>query len=887
MKRFVSAILTILMILPLVPSIASAKDSSSVQSGNMDFLKCIGILQSQSVDGTEDLSRMELAKMYYSILTCQDIPEYSSYISPYTDVGEKEFGYVKTVSDMGIMTGVSNDKFGIADTVSYIQLIKTIVSFLGYDAHAGVAGGWPYGYITVANSLGLTENAPADVNVGVTFNAAADVFRLAAEAPLMVRTGFVNETYEKYPGYGYLEYYMGINLKSGIVTSNSTINLDGGLAVDFARVKIGEETMWLSEEALGLYKLIGHSVSAFVSNKSSRAEVVYYELLDNNVYTISADDIISVEKASISYDKNGKEEYIKYDNYSTVVYNGAVVKSYTNETINPFKNKLDGCIVAIDNDNDRVCDVIMVEAYDTFVCGGVYNMVASSEVVSGKLADFSEFGKNTLAVQNVEGDPVNPTDIVQGDTLNCFYDIGGNLTKIVVVIDSGIGVVEEIKNGLSGIESLVIAGKEYRCANSLSSCPDYSKLKPGDKVKYWFNKDYKIGVIQKAEIDFEMALTVDFKENKSLDGGYQIKLFNSNGKFVVYDLSERVEINDKRVDAAKFLDFVGINSQSGKITRQLIRYSLNDDGKLSKIVVADSSKDSNGDYTTDFFVYDDFDGTSSKSYRKELQTFGLKYYVNSKTKIFVIPPESSRDSEKLYTVKNSGYFSNTSYTLKAYGTDKYGSIISAAIHTSSSGTSANLEKSTKLFSISKISQVISKEGDDVIRIDGFYSENSSTAALRSYTVESQEVLNVGKNGSRVDVGDVVVISVDVSDKINKMKLIFDKSEGSLFDMNNPSGSYLVSEQRFVYGDIIYTDGALVTLEVVDADKTIRKESYPISRFKANGVLCETNPRTGNVTHTLKPDDTVIFDRKTYGENCSKALVLLDGAYWVTGIIYND
>lgn len=883
MKKYSSLILSLVIAFSsfCIPSVA--KDTQGEKS-NTGFLRMLDICENENLKDDDILTRNELAKMFYKILSGNPLPEYTEYQSPYDDIGEEEYGYVKLVSEAGIMTGVSNTHFGKDEPVTYIQLLKTVVTLLGYNTHALSRGGWPQGYYTIAAQLGLTQNPPADINYYVTLSGAADVFRLAANAEMMVRTSFnEDEKYEFYKGYGFLEYYMGIVPIDGIVNASSTASIDGTAPCEFGKVKIGSSEMLLSQKAIGIYELIGQSVTVFCNKKSSVYEVKYFEALSTDVKYISADKISNVTPNTIKYFENDKEYTAKYTLGTAVVYNGSLAKSYTPSTINPFNlNSLDGGITLIDNNSDKIIDTIMIDAYESFLCGGVRDMVAISKIISGKLADFSEFGENSLAVLNAVGEPISYKEIAEDDVLNCYYDLKGKLTKIVVTIDYGSGTIEEIVNDGTGVKSLNISGNKYECTSSLSLCPDYSSLKPGDEVTFWFNKDAKIAVIQKGIENTKLALVTAIGKINGLNSKYYIKLFETSGLFSEYALADKIKVNSSvTVEAKDFKSFLG--TENTRVKRQLIKYSLNEDNEINRVKVADSSKDANGKYATDFFIYDGFDGTSAKAYREELYTFGLKLYLESSTKVFVIPPEDKRDTDAAYAIKSRGTFKNNNHKITAYGSDKNSPVADAVIYVGA--VSSNPSSSTKYFAVSSISQSIDENGEEFVKVTGFFGDTGAKGTSGYIKASSMDVLKKGPNGELVGSGDIIKYTTDATGVVNGVTLILDKSENKLHNMSNPNGAFPATGIRYAYGDVISNDGSYITIECKNTDDTITTESYPIYRFTDSSVTGTVNERTGEVSYKAA-NAKDIFDRQTYGPKCTKAFVNVNGPWWIVGILYN-
>ena len=82
----------------------------------------------------------------------------------FTDVPTNHWanGYVAKAAEQGIINGYGNGKFGPSDSVTYVQMVKMLVCAWGYEEDARTAGGWPNGYLSVANSLGIVNTTISD-----------------------------------------------------------------------------------------------------------------------------------------------------------------------------------------------------------------------------------------------------------------------------------------------------------------------------------------------------------------------------------------------------------------------------------------------------------------------------------------------------------------------------------------------------------------------------------------------------------------------------------------------------------------------------------------------------------------------------------------------------
>lgn len=87
-------------------------------------------------------------------------------------------GYIAKATELGVFNGDGTGKFHPTDNVTYEQFIKILVCATGYEIQAQRNGGWPNGYIVVAENLGITDgirfiqtaNAPRSAVAQLIYN---------------------------------------------------------------------------------------------------------------------------------------------------------------------------------------------------------------------------------------------------------------------------------------------------------------------------------------------------------------------------------------------------------------------------------------------------------------------------------------------------------------------------------------------------------------------------------------------------------------------------------------------------------------------------------------------------------------------------------------------
>ncbi len=79
--------------------------------------------------------------------------------SPFSDVPASHWAvsYIAKATELGIINGDGTGNFRPSDSVTYEQIIKMLVCAWGYGNIAEEKGGYPSGYLTMAEEMGFTE----------------------------------------------------------------------------------------------------------------------------------------------------------------------------------------------------------------------------------------------------------------------------------------------------------------------------------------------------------------------------------------------------------------------------------------------------------------------------------------------------------------------------------------------------------------------------------------------------------------------------------------------------------------------------------------------------------------------------------------------------------
>ena len=149
----------------------------------------------------EKLKRREVAHIITRIMKMTNVEIKNSFSDVST--GIEEYYNIGTVQSLGIMIGDENKLFNPENNITSDELVKVLVCLLGYEPLATQKGGYPDGYIKVANEIGLINSKyiPA---IELTTAQSAEMIYTSLSLPLMVQISFgKNAEYAIYDGINY------------------------------------------------------------------------------------------------------------------------------------------------------------------------------------------------------------------------------------------------------------------------------------------------------------------------------------------------------------------------------------------------------------------------------------------------------------------------------------------------------------------------------------------------------------------------------------------------------------------------------------------------------------------------------------------------------------
>ncbi|MBR5504965.1 MAG: S-layer homology domain-containing protein [Clostridia bacterium] len=878
MKKILSVVVSLFLILSIIPVYAdNSTETNIANSPDVAFATSLGILEKGS-DPLSSITRIELAKVFYNIILSQTEGEVgqSKY---FTDVDLEESVYADFAYECSVMNGTGNGLFAPDATVTYAQFIKTVVSFLGYTAVAESKGGYPAGYISVASQLDITSQIPPSYDSVINKNMVASVFKLAGSVPLMnpVTYGDDSGRYEIDNTSNYLNTYMHISRFRGIVTGNYLTDFNFG-SCEHNQVAVNGEVFYVTTESIGLINELGCEVDVYSRDYGSVsvASVIYYELTDvNNKAEISYEAINDFENMALYYGENNKKYVISPT--AKVIYNGTLAASYDKDTINPFAKdtSLEGGIRLVDNNYDNRYDVVMVDAYTSFVVSKVVGNRIFSEFSPYSPIDLgAKFNDGDIEITNVIGQPMKVESIEEGNILSVYRDKNNNVKRMVVTIDTYMGILEEI-NYSSGI--MTVNGFDFTMSAGFLSGNNstYEDLELGKKFTLYFDKEGKVSYVKAAKAKYEIGYLAAYKKSTSLDAVYTLKIFTYSGDFEELQLGKKVKLSDteRTVSAKEAVEALPLNAD-GNI-RQPILYTVNDDGKINWIDWPQGTTPRNGLYTIE-----GFDGSAQELYYRSSQmSFQGKLLLGTGTVIFNIPPAGNETNYDNYYIESTKYYQDGKQecSFEAYGLSETGSPCASIIVEKNAMTKLGMPDLTDVFVVDSVTKAMNEEGVEAYKFTGCITTSATSYFIDEYLVDTVFADGLPERG------DIVRLNV-VNGKVNNVEKVFDfssKDSVPFAKPANPTSSNYTSSVRYMWGDIIYNDKTYIKIKAVYNGK-VTEESYPVNNFSIIEVDFSEDKK-GVVRNSTS---SCVYDTVKYPGFSSKVVIHTYKGNARTMVVYN-
>lgn len=192
MKKIIAFVLVMILCLSVCAVAAPSEEQL------MD-LKKYGIMVGDE-DGNmrleDTITRAEATKMICTILGIS-VDSFANTVEPskFPDVPDSHWAknYINAMKDFAIVEGDEKGNFNPEANITNEEIIKMLITAIGYSPMADQTGGFPMGYTRMAQRIGLTEGLKLDVETPAIRGDVAQMFVTALDTPIMVQTAWSPE----------------------------------------------------------------------------------------------------------------------------------------------------------------------------------------------------------------------------------------------------------------------------------------------------------------------------------------------------------------------------------------------------------------------------------------------------------------------------------------------------------------------------------------------------------------------------------------------------------------------------------------------------------------------------------------------------------------------
>ncbi len=680
-------------------------DTNDNNQESIDVLSSLGIIKGYD-DGQfkpeKTVTRAEITSLIVRMLGLSSINN-TVVDSPYADVPGDHWAIsdIKTATNLKIIKGYGDGKFGPEDEVTYEQAVKMIVAMLGYEPQALKKGGWTEeggfpngdwagGYMQQARDLNVLKNSEMAQTSPAPRKTIAQILYNSLEIDLMEEItvpGAAQPMYEVKAGRNLLNYYLKLTKHEGVVIANSISrleNTESELLDDEIELetKNGDYVTIKMDKLTDIKDMLGVNVYAYTKRDDDNVNnILCHYMPKSKIKTtvLSSEEVIftGVSESAITYEKEdgGRSYKVSLASDPIMIYNGKYIDfdyALDNDLVIPQM----GTITLTDSGNGN--SLINVESYVNYVVKNTdttVNEIFAQIPVNGKtslLLPDDEFEWEVKILQN--GSEVSFSTIKANNILTVLMSDASQVGKKILTIY----ISDSKKSGRITEEdedTVHIEGKAYKVAPSLAGTDIAKKIEYDASGTYYL--DY-FGNI--AYVDFNTANESERYGYISSCGVIDETGGETTGGAMIFDYAnkthKKMTFNSRiKVDGTNYSDHdavlmylsevAGTTNLDAEATEtdyaQPIRYMVNSRGYVSEIdtIAKGGSEtfvaDSKGLITATY-------NATNKYFRQDSKTVAT---IDSKTVIFAVPSNRSETAD--YSVKTSSFFKGeTPYSFELF-----------------------------------------------------------------------------------------------------------------------------------------------------------------------------------------------------------------------------
>ena len=818
------------------------------------LLTQFGVIKGVEFDYSKNVLRGEFAKYITNLVYYGEDYSLEKGHFDFVDVTTENEYYsaIAVLINNGVVIGVGEGYFKPDDEITLNQACAIAVRLMGYDLYKMPEDENNVFYWSKANEMKLLKGINAN-NTDILTNEQAVILLFNMLEANVVKMSFTeNKTFLSNED-TFLNQYMNLGYVEGVVSANSKTGLYSGKnAVGQGHIEIDGQN-YILDNVGNIDEYLGKKVRLYYDASNTVEAKAIYVLDKYNQYTVvNADMIDRYDETSgkLYYyeDSSNKEESILVNMNASIIFNGVAV-DYEHNKKYLFEPDV-GEIQFIDNNRDSQPDVIFINSY---VYYKVSQINSEMPVLYDALGIQPDMRLDSDSVEIYNGSEMIPISDLKIDSLIMaapsradFKLVSGQVYMLADINNSDYIKLETTRDFFDGTvkghnltnDKINIDGEEYSLSKVLSKT---SKVYPGNanykippigslttvyfdnygNIAYFKVASYAVGL----KYGYVKKIVLD---EESDEERYIARIFTEDGEHISVNLLKKVKVFKKWNDSAELSDtsYYGkritdealANLNGGTFNRQMVKFSLNDEGMLKELYIADTSNTRNtiGGKNLDFYVGDNvfMKGYSSVGLTSSPGGWQMRAwfeYQENATVYFKIPKSSSA-GEAEYSTSKSQLFNNFT-DVEYYDISEAGQI-GCAVQYIESATKTGLDTGVAraMILLSNLEEVWDEKRDEVVYSAEVYVHAQTARTMLSGVVKTVTFAVSDMNSFEIDSvfegalmensavpisslkrGDLIYAYIDDSTNVINGFMVIDQTLGRRDGDGKPIvGSYLVS-----------------------------------------------------------------------------------------------
>jgi len=625
MKRVLAFILVLSMVLGSVGMVFA--DSASDIAGHKNEkailrLNNLGIVEGDDRGFAPDdnITRAEFAVLVVRALGLEGSANVSKGDTAFTDVTvaagyEWASGAINVATKLGYIQGYGGGLFGPADNIRYEDAITLIVRVLGYEPVVQTKGGYPVGYLVVAEQdLDITDHVDGVVGVPITRGAIFQLLDNALTKALMIQVGYGDDAKFVVSGQKgtdtekqtILTDKLGIEEVEGRVTSNFRVG---------SKLKANEIEITDEDGKTGKYKvsdefdvdaLLGLEITAW----EDKDDILFRYEIETDEEDILYDTVASVDR--IEVELAVEDDEFDWADDATVYVNNGLVRARDFEADIPVDAY--GRFVL-----DEYGDVIFAYLFDFDNLGVVTEIDEDVIEYVDKDAGEDEIDLDDYDDVYIYNPDLSKADVDDIDVDSAIFFWEGEDDDIYIIVKNDIveGEVDRIRE-----DKIRVDGKEYSRGSvailTFDEGDSYSEWEDMDSIKDFMDED----VMLVLDLRGKVLLVIGDAESTSGDlfgivtyatkaRNATLTIFTDEDKEVDYKAESRTEYQE-------LADLEFIDNEYA-----ILKYKLNSDGEVKDDAEVVVIKDGEAN--------DRILSVTKSADKKFVESDGERYYITKDT----------------------------------------------------------------------------------------------------------------------------------------------------------------------------------------------------------------------------------------------------------------